>query len=62
MSDNCKHQFFNMLADYNDEEKKLFVIVVCVYCGQIRKIWQDGKVEITKEYGEIKRPKQNKGV
>lgn len=46
---NCSHTFFQILG------RTAEVIVVCIYCGQIREDSCNGIVTILKEHGEIKR-------
>lgn len=36
------------------------VTVVCVYCGQVRRVFPSGHIEVIKEKGEV-RYKQNNG-
>ena len=54
----CDHTFFNIKSDVNYEKAKelpnsIHAIVACVYCGQIRHLYADGRVLIIKEWGEI---------
>lgn len=48
------HTFFSMLPDLDQENGLSFTTVVCAYCGQVRRVWSDGRIEIIKEYGSIK--------
>lgn len=49
---NCDHSFVKI----GDEAKPncRTACVVCVYCGQVRYVNDDGRVEIYKERGEVK--------
>ena len=47
---NCDHDFIRL-----NESEVFYVIVVCAYCGQVRHIFGDGRVDIVKEAGQIKR-------
>lgn len=62
MSDNCKHDFKEIYKLNRKEDDADGVLLVCIYCGQSRVICSDGSIEIIKEHGEIKRPKQSKSL
>ena len=38
--DKAPHDFFFMSKSHN------YIVVICAYCGQRRKLWESGKVEI----------------
>lgn len=65
---NCNHQFIKIrrektiigkFQELRPEQVSEFnhsgILVVCVYCGQTRMIYPDGKIIITKENGEVTR-------
>ena len=56
---NCDHNFFKVKddIDYIDEQPKpnsAYVLVVCVYCGHVRRVYMDGSIVIVKEGGVVK--------
>lgn len=46
----CSHDFIKF---YDKEPADSACVVVCVYCGQVRHIYPEGKIEIIKDYGEV---------
>ena len=60
MNNKCTHTFFNV-GDKCDETEDGFmvkgtlrIIVACVYCGQVREMYPNGNIEVTKQHGDIK--------
>lgn len=50
---NCNHDFVKM----PDERKApARAKVVCAFCGQVRLVWSDGSIEVTRESGSIRHP------
>ena len=47
MNNNCLHQFFTISLLSNKTQKGIRVI--CAYCGQVRDLWESGRVEIAKQ-------------
>jgi len=47
----CKHQFIKIIEiDQGYGGSRISgAIVVCAECGEVRKIWEDGVIEIIKE-------------
>ena len=45
---NCVHDFIKV-KEGNDAP----TYVVCAYCGQVRKLYIDGLVEVLKMYGKV---------
>lgn len=41
----CNHDFIAFLKQVARLQK---IIVVCVYCGQVREVWNDGMIIVTK--------------
>ena len=35
--------------------------IICIYCGQIRRVYSDGKIIIIQENGEVTRAKEISG-
>ena len=50
---NCSHDFFAMLPDLDQVTGLSHTVVICAYCGQVRRLWCDGRIEVVKEYGSI---------
>ena len=57
----CNHDFIK-IQPLDPTGKSVFYEggrkIVCVYCGQTRIVWENGVIEIIKEYGEVKWPNQ----
>lgn len=47
----CDHEFHTHSLIVDIEEN--FSIIVCIFCGQVRHIYADGRVLIIKEDGEV---------
>lgn len=49
---NCDHDFIII-----KKKTKLLgsTVCVCVYCDQVREVYEDGKIVIIKDQGEVKR-------
>lgn len=48
----CDHEFYSLLSD-TDKDKKVFGIIVCAFCGQVRHLYADGRVIIAINEGQI---------
>lgn len=61
----CKHQFFEtnkiQHGGTSDEcyypNPKFGVHVVCALCGEVRRVWKDGEIEIIKRVNTIRKGK-----
>ena len=59
MALNCSHEFVvtKLDVDYGADAQPLYnsahCVVVCLYCGQVRKVYSTGKVLVEKQEGEI---------
>ena len=57
----CDHTFFHIKHDieYDDQNNEMpntiHAVVTCIYCGQVRHLYADGRVLIIKEEGEVKK-------
>ena len=45
----CDHTFFNIKNDVDH------AVAACIYCGQVRHLYADGRVLIVIETGEVKK-------
>lgn len=52
----CDHEFH--VIEHADGGLKP-ATVVCLFCGQVRQLYHDGRVLITKEFGEVKKAYAN---
>ena len=49
-----RHNFFPIHQDFETVDKESsYVVIGCCWCGQIRKIYADGRVKITVHKGII---------
>lgn len=56
----CYHGFFRIGEDVDYENGKevgrsIHAVAACIYCGQVRKVYADGRIVITVEEGKITR-------
>ncbi len=48
----CDHDFKEGISDI-DAAEHAYIIAICVYCGQVRHLYSDGRVVIAIETGEV---------
>lgn len=52
----CDHEFFTIQLNILSQiDGSIHTVIGCIYCGQIRKLYDDGRVMVTKEEGEVKK-------
>lgn len=54
----CDHQFAHIRVESKFDENndpQTHAIIACYYCGQVRHVYEDGRVLIVKEEGEVKK-------
>ena len=51
----CTHDFFEVSKIVNETNTDIYgAKVICAYCGHMRKLWNDGIVELVNDKGMVK--------